>query len=131
MKGKLESIVTCEFTFDGRFETDDMGMLDRILKEKFSNNFTKIAESAGASHVTIKTQNFLHEEEPEKRFTYADHFFENHPNAPSKKRYWKAANAQVTVPICTRCSVYGLPGVADPWKDSAIAEWLEPYPTED
>lgn len=129
MKGKLESIVTCEFTFDGRFETNDMGMLDRILKEKFSDNFTKIAESAGASHVTIKTQNFLHEEEPEKRFTYADHFFKNHPNAP-KTVYRSRVYGDVKIPCCTRRAIYGVTGT-DLCGENAAREWLEPYPTED
>lgn len=129
MKGKTETIVTCEFTYDGKFNTDDMGELDYILKRRFSDMFNRIADKTGASHVTIKTQNFLHEEE--ERPTYADHFFKTHPNAPRKKAYCYPLKREIEVPTCTRRSVYGIPGETDPGNCKSGVEWLEPYPVED
>lgn len=129
MKGKVETIVTCEFTFDGKFNTGDIGALDRILKEGFSHKFNRIAENEGASHVTIKTQNFLHEEK--ERPTYADHFFKTHPNAPRRKVYRYPSKEEIEVPICTRRDVYGIPGEISSWNYQSVKEWLEPYPVED
>ena len=112
IEGKAETIVTCEYTFDHDFETDDYVKLDKFLKDTYRYLFGKIGEKHEASHVTIKVQNFLHEKEKPKVLTYAEHFFNEHPDAPFTIAYYDGAT--VKIPLCKRWLAYGVPSIAFP-----------------